>query len=121
MIAPRSPWWGGFYERLVRSVKSALRKSLGSNLITRCELETSLHEVEFCRPLTFVGDGVDSGYPLSPAHFLLERPMAEFPDHSTDFINASQENLVTKNEFRNKMMEQFFLAHLAARLFAGIA
>ena len=30
MIAPRSPWWGGFYERLVRSVKVALRKSLGS-------------------------------------------------------------------------------------------
>lgn len=112
MIAPRSPWWGGFYERLVRSVKSALRKSLGSNLITRSELETSLHEVEFClnsRPLTFVGDSVESGYPLSPAHFLLERPMTVFPDLSSDITNLTQESLVAKNEFRNKIMEQFWV------------
>ena len=25
-ILPASPWWGGFYERLVRSVKLALKK-----------------------------------------------------------------------------------------------
>jgi hypothetical protein len=45
-IAPRSPWWGGWWERLVRSVKGALKKSLGSNCLTRSELETSLQEVE---------------------------------------------------------------------------
>ena len=56
-IAPRSPWWGGWWKRLVKSVKSSLRKSLCSNVLSRCELETSLHEVEAClnsRPLTFV-------------------------------------------------------------------
>ena len=112
MIAPRSPWWGGFYERMVRSVKSSLRKSLGSSLLTRCELETALHEVEFClnsRALTFVGDAVDSGYPLSPTHFLVERPMTEFPDFSSDTLNASRELLLSKNDFRNKMLEQFWL------------
>ena len=111
MIAPRSPWWGGFYERLVRSVKTALRKSLGSHLLTRCELETAIHEVELCinsRPLTFVGDGIDSGQPLSPAHFLMERPMAEYPEQS-DCFNVNHEVLVSKNEFRNKLMEQFWL------------
>lgn len=30
-IAPRSPWWGGWWERLVRSVKSALKKFLALN------------------------------------------------------------------------------------------
>ena len=27
-ILPASPWWGGFYERLVRSVKMSLKKIL---------------------------------------------------------------------------------------------
>ena len=27
-ICPRSPWWGGWLEKLVRSVKGALRKTL---------------------------------------------------------------------------------------------
>ena len=33
-ILPASPWWGGFYERLVRSVKLSLKKSLGRSLLT---------------------------------------------------------------------------------------
>ena len=27
--APLAPWWGGWWERLIRSTKSGLRKSLG--------------------------------------------------------------------------------------------
>ena len=68
-IAPRSPWW----ERLVRSVKSALRKSLGSKCLTRCELETTLPEVESCinsRLLCAVGDEIDYANPLTSSHFL---------------------------------------------------
>ena len=38
-IAPRSPWWGGFWERMVKSVKSATRKTVGSSFLTRSELE----------------------------------------------------------------------------------
>ena len=30
-ILPLSPWWGGFYERLIRIVKSTLRKVLGKS------------------------------------------------------------------------------------------
>ena len=73
-IAPRAPWWGGWWERLVASVKSALKRSLSKRSLSRQELETLLHEIEACinaRPLTFVGDELDSGTPLTPAHFLL--------------------------------------------------
>ena len=71
-IAPLSPWWGGWWERLVRSVKVALRKSLGKRCLTRTELETVLFEVEACinsRPLTFQGDSPDCPGPLTPNHF----------------------------------------------------
>ena len=75
-IAPRAPWWGGFWERVIGSVKSALRKTLGRQCLCRRELETLLQEVESCvnsRPLTFVGDELDSRQPLTPFHFLLGR------------------------------------------------
>ena len=56
---PIAPLWGGWWERLIRSVKSALRKTLGKRLVTRIQLETILQEIEACmnsRPLTCVGD-----------------------------------------------------------------
>lgn len=52
----------------------ALRKSLGSKSLTRCELGTVLHKIEGCvhsRPLTFVGDGVEDREVLTHAHFLI--------------------------------------------------
>ena len=73
-IAPLSPWRGGWWERLVGTVKSALKKTLGRLLVCREELETILFEVEACinsRPLTFVSDEIDGTEPLTPAHFLL--------------------------------------------------
>ena len=41
-ILPLSPWWGGFYERLVRTVKNALRKILGRSKLNFEELYTIL-------------------------------------------------------------------------------
>ncbi|GFS72372.1 integrase catalytic domain-containing protein [Trichonephila clavipes] len=39
-IIERAPWWGGFYERLIRTVKLALRKTVGRTTLFRDELET---------------------------------------------------------------------------------
>ncbi len=75
-IVPRSPWWGGWWERLIESVKSAIRKTLSVKYVSRSELETFLHETEVCvnsRPLTYVGDEPNSATPLSPSHFLIGR------------------------------------------------
>ena len=65
-------WW----ERLVRSVKGALGKSLGARSLTKVELETTVQEIESCinsRPLTFVADEVSNTAPLTPSHFLIGR------------------------------------------------
>ena len=43
---PRAPWWGGVFERMVRSVKRCLKKTLGNARVTYEEFETALIEVE---------------------------------------------------------------------------
>lgn len=74
-ILPASPWWGGFYERLVRSVKLSLRKTLGRSLVTYEELQTLLCQIEAvvnCRPLTYVSSD-DLEDALTPSHLIYGR------------------------------------------------
>ena len=112
-ITPRAPWWGGWWERLVGSVKTALRRSIGKQSLSRTELETALHEVEACinsRPLTFVGDDLDSGRPLTPSHFLLGRtsPLSKNPDNIENCPNVSGLDLEEKLEFQKNLMSLFW-------------
>ncbi|GFX56259.1 integrase catalytic domain-containing protein [Trichonephila clavipes] len=72
-IVERAPWWGGFYECLVKTIKNPLRKILGRALLTFEELSTILSEVEVIvnhRPLTYVENVPGEPEPLTPAHFL---------------------------------------------------
>ncbi|GFW23766.1 uncharacterized protein TNCV_2033091 [Trichonephila clavipes] len=72
-IIERSPWWGGFYERLVRSVKESLHKILGKALLSFEEMTTILTEIEVVlnrRPLSYVYEENDEPRPLTPIHFL---------------------------------------------------
>ena len=110
-IPPRAPWWGGWWERLIASLKSALKRSVGKKSLTRSELETTLHEVEAClnsRPLTFVGDEVDSGAPLTPSHFLLGKsPHQKLVVDSEDVVVSPQE-LVERQDVRQQLMDKFW-------------
>ena len=75
-ILAKSPWWGGFYERMVRIVKDGLRKSLGKARCTYEELETLLFEVEMVansRPLTYLHDDVTEA--LTPSHLVIGRKL----------------------------------------------
>ncbi|CAB4007545.1 PREDICTED: uncharacterized protein LOC100197852 [Paramuricea clavata] len=77
-ILPASPWWGGFYERLVRSVKGCLKKTLGKAFITFEELQTILCEIEVAinnRPLAYVSED-DLDVALTPFHLMHGRSMS---------------------------------------------
>ena len=65
----------------MRSVKYALKKSLGTKCLTKCELETTLVEVEACinSKLTYVNEEPDVSDP-----FILK-----FSDWSSCRISAS--------------------------------
>ena len=107
-IAPRAPWWGGWWERLNRPIKSALKKTLGMSVCTRSELETSLHEVEACinsRPLTFVGENIADDSPLTPSHFLIGR--IPFVPAKVD-SEVPQEDLLHRKQVRDDALDSFW-------------
>ncbi|XP_064479062.1 uncharacterized protein LOC135392275 [Ornithodoros turicata] len=81
-IMERAPWWGGFYERLVRSVKTSLKKVLGRKLLDTEEIVTILTEVEAVinsRPITFLYSNSSEEMPISPAHFLVGKRLTSLP------------------------------------------
>ena len=68
----RAPWWGGMFERMVKSTKRCLRKVVGRAKLYYDELSTLLVEIEAVinsRPLTYLS-AEDLDEPLTPSHFL---------------------------------------------------
>ena len=54
-ILEKAPWWGGFYERLVKSLKRCLKKTIGRAKLSYDELVTVVTEAEMilnCRPIS---------------------------------------------------------------------
>ena len=80
---PKAPWWGGFFERMVKSTKRCLRKIVGQAKLTYDELLTAITEVEMVinsRPLSYVSAD-DMEEPLTPSHLLIGRRVMSLPDH----------------------------------------
>ena len=85
----RAPWWGGLFERMVKSVKRCLRKMIGQAKFNFDELHTSIVEVEAIlnsRPLSYITP-TDMEEPLTPSHLLTGRRIFSLPD----YLSLSQE------------------------------
>ena len=91
---PRAPWWGGVFERLIRSVKRCLRKVVGGARLTRDELNTVITEVEMvinARPLGYVGmTSDDMEPPLTPSHLLHGRRISQMAEEPV--VGGSADN-----------------------------
>jgi len=73
---PSAPWFGGVWESLVKSCKSAMRRVLGNRSVTDEILTTVFKEVAALlngRPLTHLSVDPRDPEPLTPNHFLTGR------------------------------------------------
>ena len=71
---PASPWMGGVWESLVKSVKTGLKAIVKDRIFTDESLQTFLCEVESVlngRPLTSISDDISDFEPLTPNHLLI--------------------------------------------------
>ena len=107
---PMAPWHGGQFE-MVRSVKSALKKSLGQRYLTKVELVTVLSEIEVCvnsRPLTFIGDTPDCPAPLTPNLFLTGHSMGYQASDDDSPTSVTAESLRARAKVRERRLQKFW-------------
>lgn len=79
---PNAPHFGGSWEREVRSIKTALRTSLGSQSVPEEVLITVLVEVEGIlnsKPLGYVSSDIADIDPVTPNSLLMGRPTSALP------------------------------------------
>ena len=89
----KASWTGGFFERLIRSLKRVLRKLLRNAHLTYEELLTVLSEVEGIlnsRPLTYL-DSENFEEPLTPSHLFLGKRLLREPE----YVKMKEEIIVT--------------------------
>ena len=101
----RAPWWGGLFERMVKSTKRCLRKVIGRSKLYYDELLTILVDVEGVinsRPLTYMAaDDLDE--PLTPSHFLYGRRILTLPDGLTEDEDSDEFSLSQPSEFNRRL------------------
>ncbi|GFU33236.1 integrase catalytic domain-containing protein [Trichonephila clavipes] len=113
-IVERAPWWGRFYEPLVKTIKDPLRKILGRALLTFEELSTILSEVEVIvnhRTLTYVENDPGEPEPLTPVHFLkLGYGDSKYPIHFIELIDATtaKESYKKRKTYRTLLLKQLW-------------
>lgn len=82
-IPPSSPWWGGWWERMIGILKRILRKVLNRSSLNYESLSTVLCDCENIinnRPLTYLSEDKDDLIALTPAMFLNQIPMSGVPE-----------------------------------------
>ncbi|XP_065197652.1 uncharacterized protein LOC135829177 [Sycon ciliatum] len=113
---PISPWMGGFYERLVGTVKRSLKKVVGRALLTVSQLTTILMEVSAVvnsRPLVYVDNDLQEI--LTPSHFLClsattggVQPTADDGDPDHIEVPTAAQNLLSVWKKGQRTLDQFW-------------
>ncbi|XP_035223775.1 uncharacterized protein LOC118196434 [Stegodyphus dumicola] len=113
-IPPASPWWGGFWERMIGLMKNILRKVLGNASLKYEELYTILCDCENilnCRPLTYISEDLELE-PLTPAMFFRDLKESGVPD--LDIIDAKylQKRYAYQMKVREDLRKRFRTEYL---------
>ena len=111
-IVDRAPWWGGMWERLIRSVKTLLKKNFGKAYLSFDELRTVLVQIEAIinsRPITFVSVESSEPDPLTPNDMLLGGTASVVPALGVDTdLGACKSDLIRRVKYKKLMVKQFW-------------
>lgn len=114
-------WWGGWWERLIRSVKDMIRRSLGNGNVCKKEFEAvlaTIADVMNGRPLTYLSEDSTDLEALTPEMFLRPFGNARFPEE--DHLNADKMRFrlnyvrTLQTELRERWRREY-LSQLVAR------
>ena len=105
---PMAPWHGGFFERLVRSVRELLRKELKCYWLSYEELQTVLLETECIlnnRLITYYYS-IDIEPCLTPNHLLYGRTLT-LSNTDINYLNYSTINPILESQKLNNIVNHF--------------
>ena len=110
-ITEKAPWHGGFWERLVKSVKRCIKKTIGRALLSFEEMRTLLVEIESTlnnRPITYVYDDEEGvSYPLTPSCLIYGRRVTTTPNENQYEIVSTNESLTKRAKHHRKLLNEF--------------
>ena len=107
-IPPSAPHMGGLWEAGVKSTKAVLKKVCKSALLTMVEFSTLLCQIEALlnsRPLYASSDDPADLEPLTPGHFLIDRPLNAIPEPTYDKIPR---NRLSRWQYVQHLREMFW-------------
>ncbi|XP_062713939.1 uncharacterized protein LOC134290759 [Aedes albopictus] len=107
-IPPDAPEFGGMWEASVKSAKYHLKRILKGTPLTFEEMYTLLTQIEAVlnsRPLFSHSDDPAEGEVITPAHFLIGRPLTAVPEPSYEGLNT---NRLSKWQHLQQMREHFW-------------
>ncbi|XP_068685002.1 uncharacterized protein [Montipora foliosa] len=104
-----APWWGGFFERLVRSTKRCLKKTLGTARVSYEELLSVVVEIEGIlnsRPLTYVDNKLRS--PLTPSQLVIGRRLLSKEEKTPSEAPQTRSELSRRAKYLTTVLSQFW-------------
>ena len=110
---PTAAWWGGWWERLIRTVKDLLKRMLGNARLGYESLRTCLSHVENVineRPLTVMTEDQEDLIPLCPAMFLRGIKSATLPECQELAVDLSAEykrRMSLQRELTNRFKNEY--------------
>ena len=108
---PRSPWWGGVFERLIGLVKDRLNLGLKSNKLSFLGTTTVLCEIEAIinsRPLACLRPSPEAPVPITPGHLMTGRFLLTVPDASV--TNVPEATVLERVRHQQTLTRQFWTA-----------
>lgn len=111
-IIEKAAWWGGWWERMVKSVKVSLRKILGRQSLSFEELTTVLADVEATinsRPLTYALEEPGELSVLTPSHLLTGKRLIALPDsRQTSVPSSTAADINRRWKYRRSLVNAFW-------------